>query len=92
MFNSGQDDALITLCGFDDTLFCLFEPSYWRLSPHSESVERMRILPNKDGQKEGAKRLFSAAHYLGLVLAWTQTQGSIDVLQLLFGGTSRQCL
>ena len=59
LFNSGQDDALITLCGLTheafDHLLVLFEPIYWRYSPYNRSGCDMRLMPFKKKLK-GNKR------------------------------------
>ena len=88
LFNSGQDDALVTLCGFDHQTFAslheMFKVEFEKYSPYSHDRRIQRRLPRK---KAGRKHLLSSIHCLGLILAWTRTRGSYSVLQLIFGLT-----
>jgi hypothetical protein len=92
LFNSGHDDALITLCGFDRATFRLllglFEPYYERyvFSSRTDLLREARV--TKSGKKFGRKRDFTSTMLLGLVLAWTRTRGSMKVLQIIFGFTA----
>ena len=99
LFNSGQDDALITLCGFDHESFAmllnLFEPYFDQYTPHmlnkdssSSAGYFKRVKKGKSGKRQGRPRIFTAVMVLGLVLAWTRTRGSYKVLQIIFGFTS----
>jgi DDE superfamily endonuclease len=85
LFGSNQDDALVTLCGFDHRSFhalnILFAPLY---DSHSPYVYRGRVIVKHD-QKKGGRRLLTSSHCLALVLAWTRTRGSLAVLQIIFG-------
>ena len=85
LFCSGQDDALVTLCGFDHrsfkSLHNLFAPLYDDYSPY---VARGRLIV-KHNKEKGGRRLLTSWHCLGLILAWTRTRGSLAVLQIIFG-------
>lgn len=88
LFNSGQDDALVTLCGFDHNSFALlhdkFKPLFDDYSPYPAQGRRI-VQHNKN---RGAKRLITSHQCLALVLSWTRTRGSLAVLQLIFGMTA----
>jgi DDE superfamily endonuclease len=88
LFGSGQDDALVTLCGFDhrsfESLHNLFGPLYDNYSPHAL---RGRLIV-KHNKSKGGRRLLTSWHYLALILAWTRTRGSLAVLQIIFGVTA----
>jgi hypothetical protein len=72
LFNSGQDDALVTLCGFDHqsfaTINALFEVEYRQYSPFTVDGH-IRQLPLRNRRR----RLLSSIQCLGLVFAWTRT-------------------
>jgi DDE superfamily endonuclease len=95
LFNSGQDDALITMCGFDHASFASlhakFKLEFDKYTPYS-CDGRIRKLPMRHhgGKRHGRPRLLSSVHSLGLALAWTRTQGSYAVLQVIFGLTPGQ--
>jgi hypothetical protein len=86
LFQSGQDDALITLCGFDHTSFNqlhnLFVPFYNEFTPrdHPEGMIRVK-------NQTGRPRLLCSRSCLALALTWTRTRGSATVLQIIFGMT-----
>ena len=89
LFDSGQDDALVTLCGFDHISFAAlhdkFRIYYNQYSPYALTTRgNMRKLKMKSGRKQ----LMSSIHCLGLALSWTRTRGSYCVLQLIFGLTA----
>jgi hypothetical protein len=88
LFGSGQDDALVTLCGFDhrsfESLHNLFGPLYDNHSPHAL---RGRLIV-KHNKSKGGRRLLTSWHCLALILAWTRTRGSLAVLQIIFGVTA----
>ena len=90
LFASGQDDALITLCGFDHTSFrsllALFEPYFNNYTPYYGDGNGKFL--TKTAQSRGRPRQVTPTVALGLVLAWTRTRGSSMVLQLIFGVTS----
>jgi hypothetical protein len=88
VFNSQQDDVLITLCGFDfasfETMHCRFKILFDNLSPY-HSHGRLIAKHNK---KKSERCLITSYQCLALVLAWTRTQGSFAVLQIIFGMTA----
>jgi hypothetical protein len=88
LFRSRQDDALVTLCGFDHHSFhqlnTLFAPQY---DGHSPYVFRGRLIV-RHNRKKGGRRLLTSSQCLALVLAWTRTRGSMAVLQMIFGVTA----
>ena len=92
LYNSGQDDALVTLCGFDhasfSALLALFEPIFNDYSPYSSSAGGglIKALKRRD-KKLGRPRGVTAVIVLGLVLTWTRTKGSNKILQVIFGLT-----
>jgi hypothetical protein len=80
---------MIVLTGFDcdsfEWLKVLFEPLYYNYTPFTrDGVIRPKTAATKP-------RLLSAAGALALCLAWTRTQGSVAVLQLIFGITGTSC-
>ena len=87
VYSSQDDQAMITLTGFDvhsfNYLCTLFGPVYDMYSPFL----------NEDGyivkkmSRAGRPRQMRSEDWLGLVLAWTRTHGSLMVLQLIFGTT-----
>jgi hypothetical protein len=90
LFASRQDDALITLCGFDHSSFKslldVFEPMYHQYSPFYTDVHGKYL--KKGAQFWGRPRQVTPTIALGLILAWTRTRGSNMVLQIIFGMTS----
>ncbi len=98
LFNSGQDDALVTMCGFDHASFAIlhakFKVEYDKYSPYSKNGRIRKLPPQQDvrtgNKKRGRPRLLSSIHCLGLALTWTRTQGSYAVLQVIFGLTPGQ--
>jgi hypothetical protein len=87
IINSGNDQALITLTGFDlinlKWLSTLFTPIYDRYSPYVSPDGS--IIPLQEGR--GRNRLINGMDCLALCLAWTRTRGSCYVLQIMFGLT-----
>lgn len=87
IYLSADDQAMITLTGFDMASFhyiCqLFAPQYDAYSPFTD--EDGYIVRKKS--KAGRPRFMNAEDCLGMVLAWTRTRGSLMVLQLIFGTT-----
>jgi hypothetical protein len=86
LYNSRQDDALVTLCGFDHqsfaSLHALFVVPFENYSPYS-SDGRIHRRP----ARRRRRRLITSVQCLALVLAWTRTRGQYAVLQLIFGFT-----
>jgi hypothetical protein len=87
LFNSGQDDALVTLCGLDYAAFqelhILFKPLYEKYSPYGSDgfIRRLK-------KRSRRPRLLTSQQCLALYLAWSRTTGSMKVLQLIFGLTA----
>jgi hypothetical protein len=88
LFTSGQDDALVTLCGFDHTSFELLHAPFCILF-HDCSLHcnRGRTICQHNKSK-GGRRLIMSRQCLALGLAWTRMRGSLAVLQLIFGLTA----
>jgi hypothetical protein len=90
LFNSGNDQALITATGFDYSAFSLllnlFIPYYEQYSPYTTNGAKYR--PLLGGNVGGRPRMLTATAVLGLVLMWTRTRGSMSFLSLVFGLTS----
>jgi hypothetical protein len=88
LFNSQQDDALITLCGFDfasfQTMHCRFKVLFDNLSLYHNHGQ----LIAKHNKKKGGRRLIASYQCLALVLAGSRTRGSFAVLQIIFGMTA----
>jgi len=88
LFNSQQDDALVTLCGFNHKYFTelhdLFQPMFDTYTPYGDGFH---IVP-KVRKKGGQKRSVTSISCLALILAWTRTRGSNMVLQIIFGLTA----
>lgn len=88
VLDSRNDQALITLTGFDFNSFNeileTFSVYYNSYTPFTQSGS-IEMLDRT--VKKGRPRLMSASDGLGLVLVWTRTRGSTSVLQLIFGMT-----
>ena len=86
VYNSTNDQALITLTGLD---FATFEVVEGQFRQYFNSYTPF----TKDGKialkanNSGRPRFITAADGLGLVLVWTRTRGSAMVLELIFGMT-----
>jgi hypothetical protein len=97
VYESGSDQALITMTGLDFETFHFIEPDfkyfYDRYSPYSKEGAIVALqLDADDNVLKGHPRLMSAADGLGLVLTWTRTRGSTMVLELIFGMTQTSIL
>jgi hypothetical protein len=83
LYHSENDQALVTLTGFDHATFHhllqLFEPIFDNYTPFGDGDCIQKISPR------GRKRTVTALDILGLVLAWTRTRGALLALQLHFG-------
>ena len=86
LLGSRNDQAFITMMGFDaesfDKILVKFGPMFSGHTPFHDSgmiVEFEYI--------RGRKREVQPEDCLGLVLVWTRTRGSLNVLQLVFGLT-----
>lgn len=90
LYNSGNDQAMITLTGLDLATFNwldgLFTPMHDNYSPFISPDGKITLLKNRSGRK----RLIEGKDCLALTLAWTRTRGSSFALQMIFGitGTS----
>jgi hypothetical protein len=90
LYESGNDQALITVTGMDHRAFnCLvelFEPWF---NSHSPWVGQQdgTCFRSLDANKHGRKRLIDARTCLGLVLAWYRFRGGGFILQGWFGLT-----
>ncbi len=86
LFNSQNDQGMITLTGFDsDSLCVIFAPvfdSYTSFVLAGTSCFERRKQP-----KKGRPQMIRPEDCLGLVLAWTRTRGSLMSLRLIFGMT-----
>jgi hypothetical protein len=86
LYESRNDQGMITLTGFDRAMFdssceifTIFE-SYKPFVPSGVSCfERTKE------QNRGRPRMIRPEDGLGLVMAWTRTRGSLMVLQLILG-------
>eukprot|EP00957_Ditylum_brightwellii_P210635 15365205-Ditylum_brightwellii.AAC.1 len=73
LFN-GDDRMFITATGFNFKMIRILHDKY------GSQIQ-------KRGSKRGRKRLLTSEDYLGLVLLWTRTRGSLWCLSLIFGCT-----
>lgn len=93
LFNSGNNQSLITLTGFDHASFSYlltrYAPLYDTYSPYSSDgcIRQLR----HDSHVGGRPRSMTAEMSLALSLAWTRTRGSEYVLCMLFGITHSIC-
>jgi hypothetical protein len=93
LFNSGNDQALITLTGFDFATFHWLLPKFSTLydnhSPFGDPNGRIIALSNDSVINRGGRpRMMKGADCLGICLAWTRIRGSSMVLQTIFGMTA----
>jgi len=88
VYQYGDDQAMITLTGFDlnsfNFLLALFAPLYDKYTPF---VDANGFIVRKISLTRGRPRMMHPADCLGLVLSWSRTRGSLMVLQLIFGLT-----
>jgi hypothetical protein len=97
LFDSGQDNVLVTLCGFDHTSFtslhAKFKVKFDKYTPYSCDGQIWKLPHQPQHEKRcGQPHLLLSIQSLGLGLAWTRTQGSYAVLQVVFGLTPGQLL
>jgi DDE superfamily endonuclease len=97
LFDSGNDQALITITGFDHAAFAslvaLFEPWFLSHTPWTGNQDgtTFRELPAPPIRYAGGrKRIINARTCLGLVLAWYRFRGAEYILQGWFGFTGSQ--
>jgi hypothetical protein len=87
LFNSGQDDALITMTGFNhanfNELLQHFSPLFYQYTPHIASGCNIQQLPGHNNS-QGCLHTISPRIALALVLVWTRTCGSYAALQVIF--------
>jgi len=86
LYEAGNDQAMITLTGFDcasfASLLLLFAPvftAYTPFVPSGTSCFEWEKHPSR-----GRKRKIKPEDCLGLVLAWTRTRGSLMSLQIIY--------
>jgi hypothetical protein len=92
LYNSGNDQALITVTGFDhlafQSLLELFSPWYHSHTPWTKSREGTTFKKIFPGEKRGGrKRIITATTCLALVLSWYRFRGAEFQLQGWFGFT-----
>ena len=92
LLHSRNDQAYITMMGFDamsfDRILEKFGPMYSGYTPFDLSGMIVEFV-----YTSGRKREVQPEDCLGLVLMWTRTRGSLNVLQLVFGLTySNLCI
>jgi hypothetical protein len=88
IFASRNDQALITLNGFDyDTFECLHEKFKPYFDQYSPFIDKDRCIKKLKCPKEGRKWMITSRDCLALNLAWTRTRRSTFVLQIIFGMT-----
>ena len=82
VYNSGQNEALIQLCGFHklvfDKLANLFTPLYDKYTPLGSKIVKVN-------HANGRKRVLNVHSCLGLVLAWLRSRGPSRTLCMMFG-------
>jgi hypothetical protein len=91
LFESGNDQALITVTGMDfaafNALVVVFEPWFNSHTPWVGGQDGSSYRPLDMNKVVGRKRLIDARSCLGLVLAWYRFRGGGFVLQGWFGLT-----
>ena len=96
LFSSGNDQALITVCGVDHVVFHeleeKFTPIFDRYTPYGRRGEsdtnNLCITQLMPSERRGRKRLVTSNMCLGLTLAWTRTRGAHWLLSMIFGMTA----
>jgi hypothetical protein len=99
-FNSGQDDTLVTMCGFDHTSFAIlhakFKVEYNKYTPYSKNGQILKLPPQQDvrigNKKHGQPTLIAFFHSLfGVSIDLDQNPRFVDtVLQVIVGLTLGQ--
>ncbi len=86
LYSSKNDQAFITLTGFDvdgfNTILHIFAPIFDDYTPFNTDGSIIPLTTTK-----GPKRHVQPEDCVALVLAWTRTRGSMMNLQLIFGMT-----
>ncbi len=89
LYRSANDQALITMSGFDHRTFSYllnkFTHLFHRYSPYSSNTGRLIRELRNNGSRGGRPRSLDSCSCLGLVLTFTRTKGALTVLQLVFG-------
>ena len=89
LYRSGNDQAIITVSGFDHRTFSYllnkFTPLFNRYSPYSNNNGHLIRQLRNNGSRGGRPRTLDPCSCLGLVLCFTRTKGALTVLQLVFG-------
>lgn len=87
LYNSANDQAMITLTGLD---YCTFHwladkfcPLFETYTPHTTTGEITQRNTNR-----GRKRMMGGIDCLGLYLAWSRLRGTTMCLSMLFGMTA----
>ena len=94
LYGSRDDQALITVTGFDHEAFQMlleyFEPLFFEYTPWTgmNDGRTMKLRPRK---KKGRPRIIKVHACLGLCLVWYRFRGAEFVLQGWFGFTSTHC-
>ena len=88
VYNAGQDESLIQLCGFHkagfDKLVSLFQPIYDRYTPHGTTIRMVK-------KRAGRQRLLDATSCLGLVLTWLRSRGGNRFLCFMYAILPSSC-
>ena len=91
LFESGDDQALITLTGFDHATFQelhnLFAPVFNAFTPFSRGADGSYLEVNPGKKSGGCPRSVDSIAGLAIVLSWTRTQGAAWVQSMMFGVT-----
>jgi hypothetical protein len=93
VYSSGNDQAMITVTGFDNRAFRdllkLFTPYFRNYTPWTGNKDGSTFeeISRKPSKRTGRPRLVSAASCLGLALAWYRFKGAEFILQGWFGFT-----
>jgi hypothetical protein len=90
LFSAGQDDALITMTGFDYATFHEllqhFSTLSYQYTPHVASGSNIMQLPALNNPQGQLRKISPDVLALSLVLVWTRTHGSYAAL--IFGMTA----
>ena len=87
LYNSKNDQALITLTGLDHAAFEYLESKFRLYYDDYSPYGSDGYVKRKEQTNKGRKRLMNSEDCLGLILAWTRTRGSLMCLQIIFGLT-----
>ena len=88
MYEARQDQALITMTGFDFATFDWLSDKFAVLfDTHTPWNQTTGDIVTLQLQTRGRQRSITASDCLGLSLMWTRTRGSTTSLQMIFGLT-----